>query len=580
MTTSRIFCLLALMLAAPFFGAQQADAARRVALVIGNDDYRDLPVLRKAGADATDFAAVLEDKDFDAVILRKNLTRLDMDLAVSEFLETIAPGDTAVFFYSGHGWSDGSQNYLVGTDVPKTAGGLTLARLSIALRNGANGIIDEMVRRGASLKVVIVDACRDNPFQPDVAGRSVGIGRGLARVEPPNGTFVIFSAGAGQVALDRLSDEDSSRNSVFSRTFLPLVRSDLPLLEVIKTTQEKVYELARQVSHEQEPAYYDQVRGDACLSLSCRTAPAAGEETTGGDGTVDLSVDDEMKFWIAIQNSSSPAEYKAFLDAFPNSSLTRLANIRLDAIEPAFWESVFGSGRQADFERYLEFYPDGRHSDEAKARLAALAESEKAPAEDAGQASADAPRADPVAGEAVAQELPQEETVAALTEVAAEAASPDVDAPGNASLSGRELIVALQEVLERAGCYTSRIDGQWGPRSQRGLESFLKLRKIQAQPEPTAEVLATIEDVDERVCPVVVAPPKPPVRREATTPRQRRQTPVATQPTRRQQIVQPTPRQEPEAPFRQQGGNPRAKCGGVLSPADPNFGAPGDMHIC
>ena len=575
MTTSRIFCLLALMLAAPFFGAQQADAARRVALVIGNDDYRDLPVLRKAGADATDFAAVLEDKDFDAVILRKNLTRLDMDLAVSEFLEAIAPGDTAVFFYSGHGWSDGSQNYLVGTDVPKTAGGLTLARLSIALRNGANGIIDEMVRRGASLKVVIVDACRDNPFQPDVAGRSVGIGRGLARVEPPNGTFVIFSAGAGQVALDRLSDDDASRNSVFTRTFLPLVSSDLPLLEAIKATQEKVFELARQVRHEQEPAYYDQVRGDACLSLSCRTAaPPAGEDKAGG-GNVDLSVDDEMKFWIAIQNSSSPAEYKAFLDAFPNSNLGRLARIRLDSIEPAFWGSVSLSGGRADFERYLEFYPDGRHSEDAKAGLAALT---KGGEEDVAQEPA--PNATPAVAEgatelatdaapAVAEGAPEEDTVAALAETEA-APEEGIDTSGNVTLSGRELIVALQEVLKRAGCYTSRIDGDWGPRSQRGLENLLKRSSIQAQPEPIAETFALIEGVDERVCPVEVAPPKP--KRAAVAPARRRPSAAAEAP--------PPTRREPVVERRQGGGNPGAACAGILSPADPNFGSPGDRGNC
>ncbi|MGH6925101.1 MAG: caspase family protein [Propylenella sp.] len=552
MTTSRIFGFLALAAAMLFSGAEQAEA-RRIALVIGNDSYQELPVLQKAGTDATDFAAVLEEKNFDAVLLRKNLSRLEMDLALSDFLETIAPGDTAVFFYSGHGWSDGSQNFLVGTDVPKTASGAALSRLSIALQNGANGIIDSMDQHGATLKIVIVDACRDNPFVSAIAGRSIGIGRGLTRVEPPNGTFVVFSAGAGQVALDRLSDNDAERNSVFTRTFLPLVRSDLPLLDIVKTTQEKVYELALKVSHDQEPAYYDQVRGAACLSLSCRTpgsqAPAttsAPEEKPAGPG-VGLSVDAETKFWIAIQNSNNPAEYKAFLQAFPDGNLTTLARIRLESVEPAFWQAMSSSGQRADFERYLEFYPEGRHAEEAKARLANVETAALQPS--------------PPPGE-VHEEVVVPEQVAILR-------PPAVDEVAVPALSGRELFVALQEVLKRAGCYASSIDGDWGPRSQRGLENLLKRASLAAAPEPSAQTYEVIKAVTERVCPIEVAPAKP-KRTTAARTTQRRSNTVQQQ----QQFQE----EEPQSGFRARvgvsGGNPRAACAGILSPADPNFESP------
>ncbi|MGH6923268.1 MAG: caspase family protein [Propylenella sp.] len=259
----------------------EADA-KRVALIIGNDAYSELPALQKAVADATDVASALRTKGFDSVDLKTDLTRLDMDLAIASFLDSIDQGDTAVFFYSGHGWSDGTQNMLVGTDAPRQASEALLSRISISLQNGANGILDEMTNRGAKLKVAIVDACRDNPFTSTVAGRSIGMSRGLARVDASEGTFVIFSAGAGETALDRLSDGDTNRNSVFTRTFLPYLLDDVWLNDAIKAAQTAVKEIAN--PHRQSPAYYDQVSGRTCLSETCRsieTAPA--KLATSGD---------------------------------------------------------------------------------------------------------------------------------------------------------------------------------------------------------------------------------------------------------------------------------------------------------
>src|SRR5262249_45831863 len=143
-----------------------AHAGHRVALVIGNDQYQNLPKLAKAVADARTYAELLKAKGFDEVILKSDLSRDKLDEAIASFLDQIQPGDTAVFAYSGHGWSDGAQNYIVGTDAPLTGSQDFLARISIPLKNGINGIIDEMDQKGATLKVAVIDACRDNPFTP------------------------------------------------------------------------------------------------------------------------------------------------------------------------------------------------------------------------------------------------------------------------------------------------------------------------------------------------------------------------------------------------------------------------------
>ena len=248
-------------------------AENRLALVIGNDAYQHIDALRKARADAKGYADLLREKGF-SVEDRYDLGFDEMEAAVGEFVEKIEPGDTAVFVYSGHGWSDGAHNYLVGVDAPGSASEERLARVSLPIRNGATGVLDDFERKGAGLKVAIIDACRDNPFRPPPGQRGYGLSRGL-RPEGVEGSFVVYSAGEGQSAMDRLSEADADPNSVFTRAFLPLLRADLPLLDAIKASQERVYALARSADHDQTPAYYDQVRGRACLSRECKAADAA-----------------------------------------------------------------------------------------------------------------------------------------------------------------------------------------------------------------------------------------------------------------------------------------------------------------
>src|SRR5277367_4981777 len=261
--------------------AGSALAEKRLALVIGNDAYQHIDALQKARADAKSHAALLREKGF-SVEDRYDLGFVDMQGAVAEFVEKIEPGDTAVFVYSGHGWSDGAHNYLVGVDAPERASQERLSRLSLPIRNGANGVLDDFERKGAALKVAIIDACRDNPFQPPPGQRGYGLSRGL-RPEGVEGSFVVYSAGEGQSAMDRLTEADSDPNSVFTRAFLPLLRADLPLLDAIKLSQERVYGLARAADHDQTPAYYDEVRGRACLSRECKAADAVPASSASDD---------------------------------------------------------------------------------------------------------------------------------------------------------------------------------------------------------------------------------------------------------------------------------------------------------
>ena len=253
-------------------------AENRLALVIGNNNYQHIDKLKKAVADARAYTSVLRDKGF-SVQEGYDLSTDDMNGAVADFVDKIQPGDTAVFVYSGHGWSDGAQNYLVGVDAP--AGNVNrerLTRLSLPLHNGVGGVLDDLARKNAGLKVAIIDACRDDPFRPPPGEKGYALARGL-KAQPIEGSFIIYSADEGQAAMDALSEADTDPNSVFTRTFLPPLRADLPLRDAIKVSQQKTHNLAASADHQQTPAYYDDVLGEACLSASCKTSGAASTDT-------------------------------------------------------------------------------------------------------------------------------------------------------------------------------------------------------------------------------------------------------------------------------------------------------------
>ncbi|MFN8830611.1 MAG: caspase domain-containing protein [Labrys sp. (in: a-proteobacteria)] len=252
-----------------------AKASKSVAFIVGNDRYENVPELQKAVNDARAISARLEQLGF--VIHRyENLDQRAMSRALASFDNAVGPGDRVVFFFSGHGFEIGGSNYLLPTDVPEVQNANQLPLIRDA-SFAVDAIVDRLRQRGAGISILILDACRDNPFAGP-GTRSTAATRGLARVEAPEGVFVLMSAGAKQMALDRLSDEDADPNSVFTRTFLKeLEKPDQTLVQIAKRTQVKVKALAAKIGHEQTPAYYDQVIGDVVLGA---TDPAAGETAT------------------------------------------------------------------------------------------------------------------------------------------------------------------------------------------------------------------------------------------------------------------------------------------------------------
>jgi Caspase domain len=281
-----------------------AAAETRHALVVGNDIYAELPHLMKARNDARAVEEALRQTGFTTNLV------LDADQtpfleAFSNFAQTINPGVVALFYYAGHGIEIDGQNYLLLTDAPDVNAGQELVLTSRAVPVAS--LLETLTRRGARASIFILDACRDNPFRGRTT-RGLGGTRGLAPVSA-DGTFILYSAGTGQAALDRLSDGDDNPNSVFTRALVPLLTTPgLSIRDITNAVRSDVRRLARSVGYDQFPAYYDEMEGDLEFVAAAAEIPA---EPLPPDPCNAARAD-----WAAVRDANDPQALVAYISAY------------------------------------------------------------------------------------------------------------------------------------------------------------------------------------------------------------------------------------------------------------------------
>ena len=308
--------LLVLVIAGP-----ASAEGRKVALVIGNSAYTSVPKLVNPANDAADIGAALTDLGFEVDI------RLDMDLtemltALREFGAQARTSDFAIVYYAGHGIEIGGENYMI------PVGAQLKADIDVSYEAVPLELAVASVEGARTLSLVIVDACRDNPFLATIERTSAkrSIGRGLALIEPEGNTLVAYSAREGTTAAD-----GAGRNSPYADAILlHLGDPDLEIGMFFRRVRDQVL-LA--TNGGQEPFLYGSLSADP-IFLSARAAIAAPEPVEAGttpevSDSRPASEAVELAFWTSISSSTDPLDYEEYLSRFPAGVFVSLAERRL-----------------------------------------------------------------------------------------------------------------------------------------------------------------------------------------------------------------------------------------------------------
>ena len=506
MISFRSIILAAAILAAT---AVVAHADKRVALVIGNSAYKNVNRLKNPANDAAAVVAMFKTAGFDSVDLRQDLNVVEMRRALREFGNKTRDADVAVIYYAGHGIELDGTNYLIPVD---------------ATLETDTDVLDETfplervlfaVEPAKQLRLVILDACRDNPFAKTMK-RTIGsraIGRGLAKVEPssPN-TMIAFAAKAGSTA----SDGDG-RNSPFALALVDhLAKPGLDLRKAFGFVRDDVL---KATNNAQEPFVYGSLGGNDVTLVPAATAPAAA-------APVDQDATMRRDYEFALQIATKPV-WDSFINKYPSGFYTDLAKAQRDklAAEAARIEAT-NRAKAAQEEQMRLAIEGAKGAEQAKAAEQARAtEKARVAAELAKKAEeakvAEAERAKTAAIAKAAEEAKAAEAARVKTAEAAKAAADARIAPEQRAINDKvatltppadksdqpttaDLPRSLQSELRRVGCHTGSIDSNWNAASQRSLDLFNKHAGMKLEVKvASVDALDAVKAKPGRICPLI-----------------------------------------------------------------------------
>lgn len=470
---SRFFIISLLTLV---WSATPSLAQKRIALVIGNSNYTKLQSLPNPGNDSQLMAQTLRKLGFD-VISAVDADRISISRAVRKFgkaLRASGKDTVGLFYYAGHGVQARGENYLIplGAEVDDEAD-LDVEAIATSV------VLAQMEAAGNVLNLVILDACRNNPFK----GRMRSSSRGLVRLNAASGSLVAFAAAPGQVASD-----GNDENSPYTKALVASMQ--IPGLSVEQMFKRVRVAVETQTNRQQTPWEESSLRGDFFFT------PKRVESKQ--------VLNDVGQEWFNIQNTRSTAVLKAFIKSHPQSVYTRYARAALEeklttdtarkrvlakpgtealasiekqrqrdnnAMEISFWNSIQSSNNYDLYKDYITRYPQGNFIVIANVRLAAAAKRQ--------------------ADELKVASLQPEEN------------SDPVSKPALPLLLGqRELTISLQQELSRVGCKPGKVDGKWGSKGRRALAQFKKFASLSLPYEDISpEVIDAVKQQRSRVCP-------------------------------------------------------------------------------
>jgi hypothetical protein len=299
--------LLGMILMLLTISAQAALMEKRVALVIGNGAYHsDIPVLPNASNDSRAVAKALMRLGFE-VHHGEDLTEGKMGDLLAKFARSVAGADVGLFFYAGHGLQFEGENYLIPVDATRMEHEWSIELETLPISSVLRAI------KGAKMKLIFLDACRDNPLPQTLAeanpSRSLAVSQGLVEIQHGPETFVAFAAEPGKVAAD-----GDTRHSPFTQALLRNIET--PGLEVNDLLTKIRSRVVKDTGGEQTPVHFSKLTKD--FYFEPRSA--------------------EIVHWENAQQIRDPLEKKNalldFVERFPESQLVLEAKKQLREVEP------------------------------------------------------------------------------------------------------------------------------------------------------------------------------------------------------------------------------------------------------
>jgi uncharacterized caspase-like protein len=481
---------------------QPAFAEKRVALVLGNSAYQNVARLPNPVNDGTVIAATLKNAGFDVVEERHDLPAAETRRALRDFADRARDSDIAVVYYAGHGIEVDGTNYLIpvdaklerDTDVYDEA--FSLDRVLLA------------IEPAKQLRLVILDACRDNPFaktmKRTVASRAIG--QGLAKVEPTSPNMLIaYSAKAGSTALD-----GDAKNSPFTMALAKHLTT--PGLDVRRAFGFVRDEVLKTTSYRQEPFVYGSLGGeDVPLVPVKATASPANPQA-------DIRRDYEL-----AQQIGNKAALNAFVAQYPDGFYAELARSQLAKIAAEDARvTATEKARLAEQERARLAAEGAQKGQQAKAEAdAKAAEQARIAAEKAKEVAQDQVAAaeqkrtaieTPATGKVPENKASENKVVAdnkAVDQVAAGPPAAGKTQPANvAALSDGSaqagIAKSVQIELRRVGCLSGAAAGEWNTASQRSLALFNRHAGTRLNVKlASTDALDALKLKPSRVCPLV-----------------------------------------------------------------------------
>jgi hypothetical protein len=287
-----------------------ARADTRVALIIGNSTYQNVPLLPNPVNDANDFAAALSRLGFSVKTL-VDVNYDDMRHALIQFGQQARGADLAIVFFAGHGVQMGGENWLVPVDA-QLATDINVANEAIGLQS-----LVRAVSNTTKLGLVILDACRSNPFLPKMQNTNVqrAVERGFSRVEPSDNVLVAYSARDGTTARD-----GSGRNSPFTQSLLSNIET--PGIEVRFLFATARDEVMAATHREQQPFMYGSLSKEK-IYLSSR--PLNPDD-------IDAQEKAAAQAWDFVKDSKTPDILQAFIDRYFGTFYADLARARMNEL--------------------------------------------------------------------------------------------------------------------------------------------------------------------------------------------------------------------------------------------------------